>query len=94
MVFNARPSHVFRRVKDFAGQAYATAKDLAPGIKKGAETLRRGYKAASESGLIDEYGGRHAAAIHRGARRASDNYDAFESAARRADGVAGAMRSA
>ena len=52
MVFNARPSHVFRRVKDFAGQAYATGRDLAPGIKKGAE-----YTAASNSGHIDEYGG-------------------------------------
>jgi hypothetical protein len=81
-----------RRVKDWAGQAYSTAQDMAPGIRKGAEALRRGYKTAAESGLIDDLAGKHSGKIHRGATRALSEYDRFESVARRADQVGRSMR--
>ena len=83
---------VFRKAKDFAGQAYATAHDLAPGIRKGADAIKRGYAAASDSGLIDQVGGKRAGEIHRGARRALATYDKFEDVARKTDGVVRAMR--
>ena len=34
MVFK-RVGHAFRKAKDIAGEAYATAQDLAPAVKKG-----------------------------------------------------------
>ena len=92
MAFRTRGAAVFRSVKNFAGQAYATAKDLAPGVKKGAEAMRKGFAHASESGLVDQVGGRHAGSIKRGARRGFDAYDKFEDAARKADGALSAAR--
>jgi hypothetical protein len=83
---------VARRAKGWAGQAYATAQDLAPGVKKGADMLRRGYMKASETGLIDDLAGSRAGGVRRGARRAMDAYDKFEDVARKADSVARSMR--
>jgi hypothetical protein len=83
---------VYRRVKHWAGAAYATAHDLAPGIRKGADALRRGYQTASENGLIDQLGGKHAQSIHEGARRGFSTYDNLERAATQADGVVRSMR--
>lgn len=91
MVFKGARA-VVRRVKDWAGSAYSTAQDLAPGIRKGADALRRGYKTAAESGLVDDLAGRHSDKIHRGAKRAFAEYDRFESVARRADQVGRSMR--
>ncbi len=90
-MFFRRPQQAYRRVKGWANQAYATAHDLAPGIRKGADALRRGYDAAKP--LIDEYGGSRAQAIHQGAQRGFSTYDSLERAAGQADGVVRAMRS-
>jgi hypothetical protein len=83
---------VVRRAKNLAGNAYSTALELAPGIAKGAEAVKRGYRAAADSGLIHELAGRHAANIHRRALRTMAAYDKFEDAARKGDGVVRAMR--
>ena len=92
MVFRqARAAH--RKAKDFAGRAYATDQDLAPGVRKDPDALKRGYQSAAESGLIDQVGGKRAGDIHRGAQRAMTAYDKFEDAARKTDGVVRAMRS-
>lgn len=82
---------VARRTKDFVGRAYATAHDLAPGIRKSAESFKRGYKAAADSGLIDDLAGKRAGEVHRGAQKAMRAYDKFEEVARKADTVARAM---
>ena len=92
MVFR-RASAVFRKAKDFAGQAYATAQDLAPGVKKGADALRKGFEHADRSGLVDQAAGRRAGALRQGARRGFDAFDNFEDAARKADGAIAAARS-
>ena len=81
-----------RRAKSLAGQAYSAAHELAPSIAKGANAIKRGYRAASDSGLIDDLGGKHSAKIHRGAQRAIGAYDKFEEAARKGDHVVRAMR--
>jgi hypothetical protein len=91
MVFR-RAAAIGRRAKDFAGQAYAAAHDLAPGIKKGAEAAKRAYQTAAQSGLIDDLAGKRSAQIHRGARSAMDAYSKFEDAARKADSVARAVQ--
>ena len=79
-------------MKDWVGSAYSTAQDMAPGIRKGADALRRGYKSAAESGLVDDLAGKHAGKVHRGAQRALSEYDRFESVARKADQVGRSMR--
>lgn len=81
-----------RRVKGWAGQAYNTAHEMAPGIAKGAAAAKRAYQSAADSGLVDDLAGRHAGRIHRGARNAMQAYDKFEDAARRTDGVVRAAR--
>ena len=91
MVFR-RVAAIGRRAKDFAGQAYAAAHDLAPGVKKGAEAAKRAYQTAAKSGLIDDLAGKRAGAVHRGAHRAMDAYSKFEDVARKADSVARAAR--
>jgi len=92
MVFS-RAQAVFRKAKDFAGRAYATAQDLAPGVKKGAEALRKGFEHADRSGLVDQVGGRRAGAMRQNARRGFDAFDKLEDAARKADGAIAAARS-
>ena len=92
MVFR-RAQAAFRKAKDFAGQAYATAQDLAPGVRKGAEALRKGFDHADRSGLIDQVGGRRAGDFRRNARRGFDAFDKLEDAARKADGAIAAGRS-
>ena len=93
MVFQ-RARAIARRAKNFAGQAYASAADLAPGIRKASDAMKRGYREAARSGLIDDLGGKHAEKIHRGASRAMATYDKFEDAARKTDGVVRSMRGA
>ena len=63
MSFRTRGVAVLRRVKSMAGQAHAAVHDMAPGVKKGAESLRTGFAHASESGLIDQVAGRHAGTL-------------------------------
>ena len=92
MVFK-RVGHVFRKAKGVAGQAYATMQDLAPGVKKGAEALRKGFDHADRSGLIDQVGGGRAGNIRQGARRGFDAFDKLEDAARKTDGAIAAARS-
>ena len=92
MAFRTRGAAVLRRVKSMVGQAYAAAQDMAPGVKKGAEALRKGCAHASESGLVDQVAGRHAGTLQRGARRGFDAYGKFEDAARKADGAFKAAR--
>ena len=82
-----------RQVRDFAGRAYRTAQDMAPGIRKGADAIRRGFAEASDNGLLDQVGGKRSADIRRGAQRAFATYDKFEEAAKRGDQVVRAMRS-
>lgn len=91
MVFQ-RATAIARRAKHWAGQAYATAQDLAPGIRKGAEAAKRAYRTAADSGLIDDLAGKHAGKIHRGAARGMAAYDKFEDVARKADGAARSLR--
>jgi len=91
MVFR-RVAAIGRRAKNWAGQAYATAQDLAPGIRKGAEAAKRAYNTAAQSGLIDEQAGKHAGKIHRGAARGMAAYDKFVDVAMKADRVARTMR--
>ena len=92
MVFK-RIGHAMRKAKDFAGQVYATAQDLAPGVKKGAEALRKGFDHADRSGLVDQVGGRRAGVMRTNARRGFDAFDKLEDAARKADGAIAAGRS-
>jgi hypothetical protein len=92
MVFR-RASAVFRKAKDFAGQAYATVQDLAPGVKKGAEALRKGFDHADRSGLIDQVGGHRAGAVRQHARRGFDTFNRIEDVAKKADGAIAAARS-
>jgi len=92
MVFK-RAQHIFRKAKDFAGQAYATAQDLAPGVKKGAEAVRKGWEHADRSGLVDQVAGRRAGAVRGHAQRGFDGYAKMEDAARKADGAIAAARS-
>ena len=81
-------ARAFRRLKGFASNAYAFAHEAAPHVQKGADLVKKGYRAANDAGLIDKYGGRHAGAIHSAAQRGIDGYDRLERAARDADGVA------
>ena len=91
MVFR-RVAAIGRRAKNWAGQAYATAQDLAPVVRKGAEAAKRAYRTAAQSGLIDDLAGKHADKIHRGAARGMAAYDKFEDVAMKADRVARTMR--
>jgi hypothetical protein len=86
-----RPHQVVRRAKHWLTSAYSTAQEMAPGVKKGVEALRRGYAAAAP--MIDEYGGRRASDFHKAAKKGFDTYDSLERAAGQADGVVRAMRS-
>jgi len=92
MVFSSG-RRLFRKAKDFAGQAYATAQDLAPGVKKGAEAVRKGWDHAERSGLVDQAAGRHAGALRGNMRKGFDAFDKLEDAARKADGAIAAARS-
>ena len=92
MVFR-RAQTVFRKAKDFAGQAYATAQDLAPGVKKGAEALRKGFDHADKSGLVDQAAGSRAGSVRQAARRGFDNFAKLEDAARQTAGAIAAARS-
>lgn len=85
MVFRVRPGHAFNRAKQWAGQAYASAHELAPHVKKFAAGARRAYEAAAP--MIDEYGGSRAGSIHGAARRGFDTYDQLERAALQGDSV-------
>lgn len=90
MVFRTRASHAFNRAKRWAGQAYASAHELAPHAKKFVAGARRAYDAAAP--MIDEYGGRHAGALHGAAKRGFDTYDQLERAAQQGDAVIRAAR--
>ena len=92
MVFR-RAQAVFRKAKDFAGQAYATAQDLAPGVKRGAEALRKGFDHADKSGLVDQAAGSRAGSVRQAARRGFDTFNRLEDAARKTDGAIAAARS-
>ena len=56
MVFSSG-RRLFKKVKDFAGQAYGAAHDLAPGVKKGAEAFHKGWEHVERSGLVDQAAG-------------------------------------
>jgi hypothetical protein len=87
MVFR-QGARAFHRLKGMASNAQAFAHEAAPHIRKAADFAKKGYAAASESGLIDQYAGRHAGAVHNYAQRGLDGYERLERAARSADGVA------
>jgi len=89
MVFNPRPGNLVRKAKDWAGQAISTAREAAPHMKQAADAARRSYDA--NSGLVDQYAGKHASAIHSGARRADDTFDSLERAAKTGDGALKSM---
>ena len=92
MVFR-RAQAVFRKAKDFAGRTYATAQDMAPGVKRGAEALRKGFDHADKSGLVDQAFRQNAGSVRQAARRGFDNFAKFEDAARKTDGAIAAARS-
>lgn len=81
----SKATRLVRRARDWAGSAIRDARETAPHLKQGADAFKRGYKAAADSGVIDQYGGKHASQIHSAAKRASDGYDSLERAARRSD---------
>ena len=91
MVFS-HASRLYKGAKHIAAGGYRAAHELAPGIQKGADLMRRGYAHARDKGLIERYGGRHAEQIHGAAQKGFDGYERLERAARDADGVIGAVR--
>ena len=84
---------LFRKAKDFAGQSYATAQDLAPRVKNSAEAMRKGWDYPDRSGLVDQAAGRHAGALRGHVRNGFFAIDKLEDAARKADGAIAAARS-
>jgi hypothetical protein len=80
-------TRLVRRARDWAGSAIRDARETAPYIKQGADAFKRSYKAASDSGMIDKYGGKYSTQIHAASKKATDGYDSIERAARQGDGA-------
>ena len=70
-----------------------SAHEVGHGVNKAVTAARQGYEKANQLGLIDKYGGQHAADIHRTARRGFSTYDQLSRAAQGADADFRAMRS-
>lgn len=87
-----RGKAAWKRAKGFGANAYAQASEAARGVDKVVTAARRGYDKANQLGLIDKYGGEHAADIHRHAKRGFSTYDQLSRAARGADADLRAMR--
>ena len=91
MVFSSG-KRLFRKVKDFAGQAYGAAHDLAPGVKKGAEAFRKGWDHAERSGLVDQAAGKRAGGVRGHVKRGFEAFDKIEDMARKGDAAIAAAR--